>query len=716
MANPPLWVCATTTQVNNSSIIRMSSHENLSSVSQDSTKNKQASGHMVSPMQATKSTMPSGPAPNQVFSSSPSRQIKTTALTLIPNAENPVFQADHKEENVQSTCVIENRRRRRRNQRGRNGSRGPSGASHRDSSATSGIPVATTRSRSVTSIPERRSALRSSRSRSRGRRNSRSGSRGRPTSGHTELTCADPVRGKHQQQQQQDASSMKQYGAAATAASAEAKPAWTRRYLCLFAKLAAAALYHVYLAVGVRMRWASAPDYCHDVKFLVVLTGVVYLIGLGYAAAALVERLDSSKTNSLTRSIRHCIYDTVERHRWLRPLLWLSLWTCLLVALVYDAMEDSYRLTSLSGIALLLFLGFVFSKYPTKVDWSQVMCGMLIQFLLGLCALRWDRGRHVLQCAADKIKHFLDYTNKGSFFVFGHLSSGWNLTEAIGDLAMLAVPQTSGANDTNGTTATRAAITSLFPVFMFQALPVIFFLSFFVNILYFYGIMQRLVLVIGKFLQLTIGTTACESMSAAANIFLGMTEAPLVIRPFLPKMTESEIHTIMTTGFATIAGSVMAAYISFGVSAGHLVTASIMSAPAALVYSKLLYPETEESRTHVRNIVMPHCEERNVLEAASNGATMGLTVIGNLIANLVAFLAFIAFLNGTLLWFSSIVAMDFLTFEWILAKLFTPLALAMGVSWKDSGMVGELIGIKTFANEFIAYSQLGTIIDQLDGA
>ncbi|XP_070387574.1 putative nucleoside permease NupX isoform X5 [Dermacentor albipictus] len=612
MANPPLWVCATTTQVNNSSIIRMSSHENLSSVSQDSTKNKQASGHMVSPMQATKSTMPSGPAPNQVFSSSPSRQIKTTALTLIPNAENPVFQADHKEENVQSTCVIENRRRRRRNQRGRNGSRGPSGASHRDSSATSGIPVATTRSRSVTSIPERRSALRSSRSRSRGRRNSRSGSRGRPTSGHTELTCADPVRGKHQQQQQQDASSMKQYGAAATAASAEAKPAWTRRYLCLFAKLAAAALYHVYLAVGVRMRWASAPDYCHDVKFLVVLTGVVYLIGLGYAAAALVERLDSSKTNSLTRSIRHCIYDTVERHRWLRPLLWLSLWTCLLVALVYDAMEDSYRLTSLSGIALLLFLGFVFSKYPTK------------------------------------------------------------------------------------------------------ALPVIFFLSFFVNILYFYGIMQRLVLVIGKFLQLTIGTTACESMSAAANIFLGMTEAPLVIRPFLPKMTESEIHTIMTTGFATIAGSVMAAYISFGVSAGHLVTASIMSAPAALVYSKLLYPETEESRTHVRNIVMPHCEERNVLEAASNGATMGLTVIGNLIANLVAFLAFIAFLNGTLLWFSSIVAMDFLTFEWILAKLFTPLALAMGVSWKDSGMVGELIGIKTFANEFIAYSQLGTIIDQLD--
>ncbi|KAH6938592.1 hypothetical protein HPB50_010942 [Hyalomma asiaticum] len=165
------------------------------------------------------------------------------------------------------------------------------------------------------------------------------------------------------------------------------------------------------------------------------------------------------------------------------------------------------------------YLAFVCEQ---TVNWYQVMCGMLIQFLLGLCVLRWNHGRHMLHCIADKVKHFLEYTNKGSFFVFGHLSSGWNLTDALGDLATLARPQTSGANDTNATVSAIATIRPIIPVFMFQALPVIFFFGFFVNVLYFYGIMQRLVLLVGSFLQLTIGTTVCESMAAAANIFLGM--------------------------------------------------------------------------------------------------------------------------------------------------------------------------------------------------
>ncbi|KAL1473402.1 hypothetical protein MTO96_038704 [Rhipicephalus appendiculatus] len=396
------------------------------------------------------------------------------------------------------------------------------------------------------------------------------------------------------------------------------KTPWKKR-LPFFAKVAVVLLFHAYLAAGISLTWSSTPDYCHDVKFLTVITAIGYIY-----------------------------------------VLW-----CV--------------------------------------------------FLLGLAVLRWSHGRDALQCLSNKVKNFLDYTNSGSHFVFGHLASGWNLTEALGDLVPKEDMLQNVTNVTNITTVPIVdTIKSLPAVFLFQALPVIFFFSFFVNILYFYGIMQRLVLIVGSFLQFTIGTTVCESMTAAANIFLGMTEAPLVVRPFLSKMTKSELHTVMTGGFATIAGSVMAAYIHFGVSPAHLMTASIMSAPAALAYSKLLYPETEESQTQRDNIEMPRSEERNVLEAASNGTNVALAMIGSIVANLVGFLAFIAFLNSTLQWFGSIVTLDFLTFEWLLAKIFTPLAFIMGVPWKDCGAVGELIGIKTFANEFIAYSRLAGVVHQLD--
>ncbi|XP_077516259.1 putative transporter YutK [Amblyomma americanum] len=494
--------------------------------------------------------------------------------------------------------------------------------------------------------------------------------------------------------------------------SSEEAP-WKRR-LPFFLKVAAALLFHAYLATGIALTWSSTPDFCHDVKFLTVVTVVVYLFVLWHAVAALVDRYGGQGAIDARQKVLDSVTAAQQKRRWMRPCLWLLLWLCLLSFLVYDSINDSYRLISLGGIVVLIFLGFVFSNDRFRVNWYQVMWGLLLQFLLGLCVLRWSVGRDALQCLADKVKNFLDYTNRGSYFVFGHLASGWNLTDALGDL-VTALPRGNTTLDAeNATVEVIDTIKSLSPVFLFQALPVIFFFSFFVNILYFYGIMQRMVLLVGSFLQLTIGTTVCESMTAAANIFLGMSEAPLVVRPFLSKMTKSELHTVMTGGFATIAGSVMAAYISFGVSPAHLMTASIMSAPAALAFSKLLYPETEESKTQRENIEMPKSEESNVLEAASNGTAVGLLIIGNIVSNLVGFLAFIAFLNSTLLWFGSIVTLDFLTFEWLLSKIFTPLAFIMGVPWKDCGVVGELIGIKTFANEFIAYSQLATIINKLE--
>lgn len=490
--------------------------------------------------------------------------------------------------------------------------------------------------------------------------------------------------------------------------------AFWKRNLPFFLKVAIALLFHVYLATGIALTWSSTPDFCHDVKFLTVVTVIVYVFVLWHAVTALIHRYGGQKLLDMRQNVLYSVKAAQQKRRWMRPCVWLLLWLCLLSFLLYDSINDIHRLISLGGIVVLIFLGFVFSNNRFRVNWYQVMWGMLLQFLLGLGVLRWSLGRDALQCLAVKVRNFLDYTNRGSYFVFGHLASGWNLTEALGDLATAAPRQNVSLSAENATIEAVGVIKSLNPVFMFQALPVIFFFSFFVNILYFYGIMQRLVLLVGSFLQLTIGTTVCESMTAAANIFLGMSEAPLVVRPFLSRMTKSELHTVMTGGFATIAGSVMAAYIIFGVSPAHLVTASIMSAPAALAFSKLLYPETEESQTQLDNIEMPKSEESNVLEAASNGTAMGLLIIGNIVSNLVGFLAFIAFLNSTLQWFGAIVTLDFLTFEWLLSKIFTPLAFIMGVPWKDCGTIGELIGIKTFANEFIAYSQLATVIHKLE--
>lgn len=379
----------------------------------------------------------------------------------------------------------------------------------------------------------------------------------------------------------------------------EDEPLW-RKNLPYAAKIGAVVLFHAYLAAGIALTWHKAPDFCSDIKFLTVLTGIAYFFILWYAAAELLNRF--APTGEIRRSVRDSLQQVEAKHRWLRPSMWALVWGSILTFLILDSLSDSYRLISLSGIVLLIFLGFAFSNNRLKINWNQVMWGLLLQYLLGLMVLRWDHGRGSLECLSVKIKFFLDYTNRGSHFVFGHLASGFNLTDALGDLVTLAPEPVLEANVTHGASHD---IKNIFPVFMFMALPVILFFSFFVNILYYYGIMQKMVLIVGSFLQLTIGTTVCESMTAAANIFLGMTEAPLVIRPFLSKMTKSELHSVMTSGFSTIAGSVMAAYISFGISPAHLMTASIMSAPAALAFAKLLYPETENSMTTLKNIEMP---------------------------------------------------------------------------------------------------------------
>lgn len=213
-------------------------------------------------------------------------------------------------------------------------------------------------------------------------------------------------------------------------------------------------------------------------------------------------------------------------------------------------------------------------------------------------------------------------------------------------------------------------------------------------------------------MQITMKTSGVESLNAAGNIFIGQTEAPLMIRPFLEHVTMSELHAIMTGGFATIAGSVLAAYIEYGVSASHLLSASVMSAPAALAISKLMYPETEIPETlNEENIELPKGNERNVIEAAAKGASTAIALVANIAANLIAFLAFLAFFNGVLSWLGSMVGKPELSFEYICSYVLRPVAFIMGVPWEDSDVVAELLGVKTFLNEFVAYTRLATIIE-----
>ncbi|XP_018423138.1 PREDICTED: sodium/nucleoside cotransporter 1, partial [Nanorana parkeri] len=303
------------------------------------------------------------------------------------------------------------------------------------------------------------------------------------------------------------------------------------------------------------------------------------------------------------------------------------------------------------------------------VSWRAVMWGLGLEFVLGIFIIRTEPGYQAFKFLGEQIQIFLNYTTAGSGFVFGE--------------------------------------TLIKDVFAFQALPIVVFFSCVMSVLYFTGIMQYVILKISWLMQVTMGTTATETLSVAGNIFVGQTEAPLLIRPYLPDMTKSEIHAVMTGGFGTIAGSVMGAYISFGIDASSLIAASVMAAPCALALSKLVYPETEESKfKNEEGVKIEKGEERTILEAASNGASTSVGLVANIAANLIAFMALLEFINAAFSWIGGMVNYPKLTLELILSYIFMPVAFMMGVQWDEAGPVGKMLGKKIILNEFVAYRQL----------
>ncbi|XP_058125412.1 solute carrier family 28 member 3-like [Anopheles ziemanni] len=350
------------------------------------------------------------------------------------------------------------------------------------------------------------------------------------------------------------------------------------------------------------------------------------------------------------------------------------------VFVYFETRDQTERLISLAGMAFLMVISALLSKHPTKINFRPVVLGVVFQFLLGLFCIRWEVGRSIFSCVGNKVATFLNYTAAGASFVYGSVLVG------------------GGENE--------------YAIFAFSVLSVIYFFSFCISILYYLGAMQWVVLKLGWILQSILGTTVCESVIAAANIFLGMSESPLLIRPYLKDLTHSEIHSIMTSGFATVSGTVLAAYISFGANPAHLITASVMAAPGALCFAKMIYPETEESKTRSDNIQMEESTDSSILDAASNGASAATPLVLGIIANLIAFVAFVAFINGMLSWFGWRVGWEDISLEMIFGAIFRPLAFVMGVPWDDSYYVGKVIGIKMIVNEFVAFERLGEFIKE----
>lgn len=359
--------------------------------------------------------------------------------------------------------------------------------------------------------------------------------------------------------------------------------------------------------------------------------------------------------------------------RWLKWVFLFLIVVALAVFFGLDTAKQPIRFVSLAGLCINILFSWIFSKHRRRVKWRPVLWGLALQFIFGLLILRTSFGFKVFSGLGEEVAFFLDYSDVGAAFVFG---------------------PTFKAN-----------------FFAFKVLPTIIFFSSFISVCYYLGVMQLVVKKIAWLMQITMKTSAVESLNAAGNIFIGQTEAPLLVRPFLEHVTMSELHAIMTGGFATIAGGVLAAYVGIGVSASHLLSASVMSAPAALAISKLMYPETEIPESlNESDIEIPEGTERNVIEAAAKGASTAIALVANIAANLIAFLAFLAFFNGILSWIGSMVGHPEFSFEFICSYVLRPVAFIMGVEWKDCDVVAELLGTKTFLNEFIAYTQLAGFI------
>jgi concentrative nucleoside transporter, CNT family len=341
------------------------------------------------------------------------------------------------------------------------------------------------------------------------------------------------------------------------------------------------------------------------------------------------------------------------------------------------------RFTGLLGLVVILAFAWLCSNHKRDIKLRVIAWGMGLQITFAFLVLKTDFGK-IFQAIGHGVNNMLAYTEAGSEFLFGPLGKG------SGPYGVL---------------------------FAFQVLPIVIFIASFFAVMYYLGVMQFLVRLMAIGMQKVMGVSGAESLNVAASIFMGQTEAPLTIRPFLAGLTESELFTIMTSGMAHVSGSVMAAYVKIaGVSITHLLTAVIMTAPATIMLAKIFVPETEKPATAGHVDVKVEKTAVNVIDAAAQGAGDGLHLALNIGGMLIAFLALIAMCNGILGWVHTLPLLGWIpaSMEQIFGVVFAPVAWVMGVPWKDCSAIGDLLGTRLVLNEFVAFLKLGPMRASLD--
>jgi CNT family concentrative nucleoside transporter len=353
------------------------------------------------------------------------------------------------------------------------------------------------------------------------------------------------------------------------------------------------------------------------------------------------------------------------------------------------------RLQPLTGLVGILALAYALSTNRRAISPRIIGWGLGLQVLFALLVLKTVQGQWVFEQLGDKMRRLLDFSRVGSGFVFGPL----------GDRAQWESITVGALGEAGKAYAVIVA---------FQILPTIIFIAALFAILYYLGVMQVIVRLFAVVMNRVMGASGAESLNVAASIFMGQTEAPLTIRPFLARMTQSELMTVMTSGMAHISGGIMAAYISFGIDAKHLLTAVIMTAPGTLLMAKMFVPETETPETRGTVTLEVERTDVNIIDAAGRGTSEGLHLALNVCAMLISFVALIALLNAILGALGGTVGLADLSLQQIFGWVFAPVAWSLGVPWRDAAAVGNLLGTRMVLNEFIAFLELGKMKDMLD--
>jgi CNT family concentrative nucleoside transporter len=353
------------------------------------------------------------------------------------------------------------------------------------------------------------------------------------------------------------------------------------------------------------------------------------------------------------------------------------------------------RLQPLCGLALIATIAYLLSTNRSLIRARTVAWGFGLQFLFALIVLKTTVGQRLFEVLGDKIRSLLGFASVGASFVFGPIGNqpvwGRIMTNVL------------GADGVQYAT-----------IFAFQIAPTIIFIAALFAILYYFGLMQLVVRAFAFVMNRVLGASGAESLNVAASIFMGQTEAPLTIRPYLPRMTESELMTVMTSGMAHISGGIMAAYIAFGIEPKHLLTAVIMTAPGTLMIAKMFVPESGVPETMGTVRLEVEKTDVNAIDAAGRGTSEGLHLAMNVVAMLISFIALIALANAILAHVGPWIGIADLSLQKVFGWVFSPVAWSLGVPWRDANAVGNLLGTRMVLNEFIAFSQLGLMKATLD--